>query len=253
MIPCPDEEEPLYPCDTAHEAAMKMDSVYIKSNLDSVLNTIPNLSTEPNEKGFPIFQKFSVSPFNNTDTTFNNYVTGPVFTGTDSSINMNYIVPNLSVEVVMLHTHPSNGYPAPSAADVYEVINKRLDEYYFAGTIIIASNGNQYALTITDLTRATAFFNTQNNNLNGDKWNPDSEIGKAFKDAKTYFLKLYKNNATKENIAYEMAMATVLNQYNSGVTLNKKDSYGNFKPLVIKTTIPDPSKPKKKIYTQDCL
>ncbi len=51
-----------------------------------------------------------------------------------------------------------------------------------------------------------------------------------------------------------MAMAAVLTQFNTGVTLNKKDpATGKFKPLVVKTVIPNPNKPKKKQYVQDCL
>lgn len=47
-------------------------------------------------------------------------------------------------------------------------------------------------------------------------------------------------------------MSAILNQYNAGVTLNKKDASGNFKPIVIKT-YPDLRKPKKTIYIQDFL
>ena len=48
-------------------------------------------------------------------------------------------------------------------------------------------------------------------------------------------------------------MATVLKEYNVGVTLNKKDANGNFKPIVVNTIIANPNKPKKKQYVQDCL
>jgi len=50
-----------------------------------------------------------------------------------------------------------------------------------------------------------------------------------------------------------MAMAAVLNQFNTGITLNKKDASGNFKPIVVNTIVPNPNKPKKKVYPQDCL
>ena len=50
-----------------------------------------------------------------------------------------------------------------------------------------------------------------------------------------------------------MAMSAVLNSFNTGVTLHKKDNNGNFKPIVVKTVIPNPNKPKKKQYVQDCL
>lgn len=49
-----------------------------------------------------------------------------------------------------------------------------------------------------------------------------------------------------------MAMAAVLNQFGAGLTLNKKDAAGNFKPLVIKTST-DPRRPKRTIYIQECL
>jgi len=84
--------------------------------------------------------------------------------------------------------------------------------------------------------------------------NETSNIGKAIKDAKNYFeTKIFKSNPNKDNLAYEMAMAAVLNEYNAGLTLDKKDANGNFKPIVVNTTIPNPNKPKKKVYTQNCL
>ncbi|MBS1631011.1 MAG: hypothetical protein JST10_00405 [Bacteroidetes bacterium] len=70
--------------------------------------------------------------------------------------------------------------------------------------------------------------------------------------AKKYFEIKFKNNLNKTNLSYEMAMAAVLSQYNAGVTLNKKDANGNFNPIVVKSA-PDPKKPKKTIYIQDCL
>ena len=53
-----------------------------------------------------------------------------------------------------------------------------------------------------------------------------------------------------------MAMAAVLKQFDAGVSLNKKDTNGNFKPIVINTTvIPRQGllKPEKTVYSQDCL
>ena len=53
-----------------------------------------------------------------------------------------------------------------------------------------------------------------------------------------------------------MAMAAVLKQYDVGVTLNKKDANGNFKPIVVETgtrTTGPPKKPKiVTTYTQTC-
>ena len=92
-----------------------------------------------------------------------------------------------------------------------------------------------------------------NQYLSGSKWNKYSEIGKAFDLAQEYYKELYKNNANKNNLAYEMAMAVVLNEFNTGVVLHKKDLNGHFQPLIINTTTPNPAKPNKKVYIQDCL
>ena len=142
----------------------------------------------------------------------------------------------------------------PSAKDIYGLIQERQQNIYLDGNIIAAANGSQYAITVSDTIQASAFLNTQSQYLTGSKWNETSTIGKAFKDAEDYFkTKVFKSNPNKNNLAYEMAMAAVLKQFNTGVTLHKKDASGNFKPLVVNTTIPDPNKPKKKVYTQDCL
>ncbi|MCB0716599.1 MAG: hypothetical protein KDC06_11370, partial [Chitinophagaceae bacterium] len=113
-------------------------------------------------------------------------------------------------------------------------------------------------ITVSDSAKAIAFFSTKAAFLDTatNDWNENSPIGKAFDDAKEHFEKIYKNYDTtkRKNLAYEMAMATVLSSFNTGVTLHKKDpTTGNFKPLVVKTVIPNPNKPKKKEYVQDCL
>lgn len=241
-----------YPCATAFQAGQKMKNILREDKVDSALNSIPNLATEPLEKGFPVFQRFEVDRFDPLDTTFGSFIVGSMFTGTDSNIVMNYNIPYLSVEVAVLHTHPRSGYPGPSAADVYGLITSRLDNNNFVGTFTIAANGSQFALTVTDYDKARDFYNTKDQYLDGEKWKEGSEAGKVFKDAFKYFQEKYKGDTNQDKLAYEMAMATVLNEFNSGVTLHKKDSNGNFKPLVIKTTTPNPNKPRKKVYTQDC-
>jgi len=49
-----------------------------------------------------------------------------------------------------------------------------------------------------------------------------------------------------------MAMAAVLKQYKTGISLNKRDASGNFQPIVVNTII-HPEKRRKKYYTRDCL
>ncbi|MEZ5034641.1 MAG: hypothetical protein R2796_06605 [Chitinophagaceae bacterium] len=259
--PIPIEEEPppssTDPCDIAKVSAKKMDSIYTLSKADSVLNTIPNLATEPLEKGFPIYQKFMVNPNDVTDTTFTDiYKSDAVQTGDSNHILIIANIPYLYLWAAMLHTHPPNGYAAHSANDLYSFLNNKLyGDSHFEGSFVAASDNSQYAISITDYDKAATFFNTKSSFLDTatNGWKESSLIGKEFDEAKKYFRKEYKNNTNKENLAYEMAMAAVLNSFNTGITLHKKDSNGNFKPIVVKTVIPNPNKPKKKQYVQDCL
>ena len=247
--PDDDPPSPVTPCEIAQQAAKRLDTLYTHSKADSVLSTIPNLPTQTVEKGFVIFRKFSVNSQNPTDTTFTGYKTSQVFTGTDSSINFTYNIPYLSVVASFFHTHTANGYAVQSAVDIYLLIESSQTESHIVGNFVAAADGSQYGLTVTDPSLAAAFLATKNQFLNGTKWNEESDIGKAFKKAYDYF---ENGDTTKTNFAYEMAMAAVLNQYNAGITLNKKDASGNFKPIVVKTA-PDPRKPKRTIYTQDCI
>jgi len=193
--------------------------------------------------------KFNINPYNVHDTTFRDSC-GAVQTGNDSSITISSVTSNLRKLAATLHTHPAKGYAAQSAKDIYNLIEETIQKPYYYGAFVVAANGDQYAITITEPAKASAFLNTKAQFLDGNKWKEDSDIEKEFKNAYDHFL---DNDSTKRNYAYEMAMSVVLKQFNTGVTLNKKDANGNFKPIVVNTIIPNPNKPKKKVYTQDCL
>ncbi len=199
-------------------------------------SNIPNLATLAIENGFPIIQNFSINPYNSKDTTFtNSYCQGNIQTGTDSNINISYSVGYLNVLAATLHTHPSIGYAAQSAYDIYALIEISMQNSYYKGGFVAAANGSKYAVAITDKTLAAAFLNKKANNLNGTKWNENSAIGIAYNDAYKYYSeKVYNGNPNQINLAYEMAMATTLN--NTGVTLFKQDTNGNFKPIVVNRT-----------------
>lgn len=253
--PPPPPPPPQTPCEIAHAMAKKMDSVYARCNVDSVLATIPNLNTQPLEKGWAMVKKKITNPFNPADFTFGNYFNGAIQTGTDSSLDIIQTLGSFQYVASFIHTHPPSGYAAQSAKDIYILLENKMEEVYLDGNMVAAYNGDKYAITITDPVKATAFYQTKNIFLSGRKWNENSTIGKVFKEAFDYLVtKQFKGNSNKENLAYEMAMSAVLTQFNSGVTLNKKDPVtGKFKPLIVKTVTPDLTKPKKKEYITDCL
>lgn len=240
-------------CETAQRMAKTLDTIFTSSKADSVLASIPNLATETKEKGFAITKKLKIDPYNMADTSLAWYKSSAVSTGTDSSIIISYTTGVLEYTAATLHTHPDKGYAAHSAKDIYEFLQGRIgEERHFMGTFVAAANGDQYAITITNPSQASAFLATKDQNLDGSKWRDDSDIGKAFENARKYYEKIYKGNPKEIHLAYEMAMSAVLNQFGAGITLNKKDAAGNFKPIVVRTG-KDPNKPKKIIYTQDCL
>ena len=241
------------PCIIAHNNAKKLDTIYINSNSDSMLNLIPDLANERKEYGFNIYQKISINSQNPTDTTFNEYKTTSIYSGTDSSINFSYNLSRLSVLVSFFHTHPASSYPSQSAFDVYSLIESRIDEPYHFGDFVTGADGSQYAITISDPSLAFTFLGTKNQFLDGRKWNITSDIGIAYEKAFEYYSdEIYSNNPDKIDLSYEMSMAAVLDQFNSGITIYKKNAVGKFKPIVVKTTT-DPRKPNKIIYIQECL
>ena len=244
------------PCTIAKNAAKQIDSIYLKSKADSVLNSIPNLATETKEKGFPIYKQYSINRQVRTDTTITGYRSDTIHTGSESTINIIVNPRRLEALAATLHTHPPIGYAAHSADDIYSLLRYRSlypqDAHHFAGSIVAAFNGSQYAITITNQTQAAAFLATQSQFLDGEKWNRNSVIGEAFFAATRHFKEVYESYPDNIHLAYEKAMAAVLNQFQTGVTLNKKDAAGNFKPIIV-TTSPHPTKPNKKIYTQECL
>ncbi|MFZ4770081.1 MAG: hypothetical protein ACOYLO_07850 [Ferruginibacter sp.] len=254
-IPLPIDDDPIppqNPCAVAQNAAKKLDTLFTKCKADSILSTIPNLATETKEKGFPIYKKITISSTTPQDTTSTSYSSGTIQTGTDSSITISSTTNNLRFLAGLVHTHPDTGYSAHSSLDLYELIEETLSNNHFQGSFVAAANGDKYAVNVTDYAKAAVFLGTKNLYLDGAKWNETSVIGKTFRQAEKHFQAMYKGNPNHTNLAYEMAMAAVLNQFNTGITLSKKDATGNFKPIVVKTA-PDPQKPKRIIYTQECL
>lgn len=261
--PHPNVSSQMTLCEIAMNAAKKMDSLYINSKVDSMLTLLPSgWQTDSIEYGFPLYKKFQGLPHQPGQIIVTGYFPGIVQSGSVGNIEINFNFSYNSRPTGTVHVHTPNGYAAQSASDIYQLITTKSDtslshpdvNLKYEGNFVVAEDGSQYAITVTNDSLASTFLNTKDPYLDGDKWKEGSPIGKAFKDAKTHFLKKFKNEINKENLAYEMAMAAVLTQFRSGVTLHKKNSNGNFKPLMVNTVILDPSKPKEKKYEiQNCL
>jgi hypothetical protein len=148
------------------------------------LESIPNLASEKKEKGFPILHKFSINPNNKYDTTFTSMYSGNIETGTDSTIVFNFTTGRLEVLVALLHTHPSIGYSAPPPLDFFTVINEASKNPYFTYSFIASSNGDVYAITISNYSKAISFMPKLEQSLQGSTFNDDDPLGIAFKLAR---------------------------------------------------------------------
>lgn len=238
--PPPSPDPPTDPCAQATAAAQKATAVFndtaVQARIASVIEPVRTTSTI--EHGFAIMAKVAVNPHDNTDVSTLYRYTNAVASGTDSSIVISPSYGTHDALLATVHLHPKSGMAAPSPPDIYSVINARtfqmgsFTKNMYQGAYVVAANGSKYSLTITDTTLAKQFYNTMSDNLDGRKWNAESDMGKAFEDAKIYYKKTYKRNANKENLAYEDALAVVLDKFNTGVGLLKYDpSTDSFKPL----------------------
>jgi hypothetical protein len=270
------DEGPLTPCERASLTTAHLASIYA-FGINPVASTI-DLSTEVNEKGFFVYQTWKYDPVllaqNQLVRIWGPFITSPISTGTPTKVLVNDSVPprppgvNAS-KMGMLHIHLKNGYAPHSPDDIYGLLSYQLEgqtgnnvyEKRYAGNFVLAANGSKYAITISDTAAAKAFLSTKGANLNPlrSKWKDGTEIRKEFDKV---FRDTYKTfipaSATATdftaagNKAYEIAMAVVLKNFNTGITLSKANTYGTFKPIMIKITVPDATKPDEKTYAYEC-
>jgi len=228
------------PCDTATKAAVKMTTAFlsqeVKDKIGTIKALIPNLKVE---KGFAIMEKITVDPHNQDLRTSKTY-TGEMQTGDTGHITMSINTGYLDGLVGTVHTHPGTGYSAPSAHDIYAVIANRGENESkftlnsFQGNFILAADGSIYALRVTDVGKANAFYATKSNYIDGDaKWKEKSEADKLFSDATEFYRRQFKKISNNKNLVYENAMAAVLAKFETGVTLMKLDAEDNaFSPII---------------------
>jgi len=254
---------PQDPCASKKNVSNKMNSVYQSAKIDSVLSSIPNLATDTSEHGFYVYENKTIhtDPYTlKKDTVTTGYTTGSIYTvgNTGGTIPFNTSESNTSLKLLaaIVHSHTPGGFDAHSPNDVYALIEAYVQRNTIQGSFTKSFTGKEFVLTITDPAKALAFLSTKSQYLNGRDWNMDSELGKAFKAATKYYNGIYANNVNQENLAYEMAMAAVFSQFNTGITLNKRDFNGSFNPIVVNTTVVPKQgmfKPAKTVYTQTCL
>lgn len=153
----------------------------------------------------------------------NTITASPIITGGTSSGNINASWPGAFAD---LHNHPNN--TVPSQGDFYKLIEVNQNHSGYDTRFVVTSSGSVYALLIVDLTKASTWVT--NNPMQTNAGLPDfpNAIADDFADAKSYMINIMNIDPL---IADEMAMALVLEKYDTGVALLKQNNSGDFKTL----------------------
>ncbi|MGC4232215.1 MAG: hypothetical protein QM594_04485 [Niabella sp.] len=248
--PPPENENPepdpaTDPCAKAAVAAAKSTLLAQNTPLKDSINKLGDLKNLKVEKGFALYERVKVDSNDPTIVATEYYYTGEMQTGNDTSVVIPTSTNDHNGLVATVHTHPEGGYSAPSPVDIYTVIEGmsnntgNFTKNSYLGSFVFAADGSAYALTIANPVAAGAFLSTKSSNLSGRAWNEESEIDRAFLEAKRFFEKQYKGldkNERKMRV-YEEALAVVLDKFKTGVTLMKKEKEEqSFKPVLRKET-----------------
>lgn len=147
----------------------------------------------------------------------------PMNNGGTNGVNVNK---TWAAAFAAIHNHP-NETPL-SAGDIYTAVSLNTTNSTFTTSFILTA-GETYAIVVTDLKAAQAFIAAYPADLSPN-YPPEfpQAIFDQIQDIKTTF--------GESNEARTTAMALILDKNNSGITLMKQDSSGQFKPFKTKET-----------------
>lgn len=206
-------------------ANITLNNAQVKQNMNNVLL---NKTQSVNE--------FAIKLGQNSDGSyaFSNMIEG----GKDKAdLNM-AILPTGSSYIADGHTH-SGGYGDPSGGDLYGMLQQITNNTNFKYRFTFGYNGESnevYALVLNDRNEALNFLTNypKEQNYDPDKHSflPTSLIGIAYFEASDYAsMGSYIDNSGEYYNQGAMAMAYVLDSFNTGISLAKVDAYGNLKKV----------------------
>ncbi len=255
-IPMDEEEEEnphaAEPCEVLAQIGRVIDSLYAVGKYDSAYSSFTNFSNNTGEYGFVLYQSYTINFQNSLDTIWGTYGQSQHYYSPTTLISFTPNLPYHSLSVSFAHTHDSTSYSSQSAFDIYRLIEKYVDNSRYKSNFVKATNGEEFAISITNPQAALTFLNTRNNFLNGDKWKENTSIDTLRMKVYNDYLRKSATDENKYNIAYKNALAAVLEAFNAGITLYEKNSMGEFVPVVL-VARPDPKKRNKLRYTNPCL
>ncbi len=139
---------------------------------------------------------------------------------------------NLSGAFADLHNHPND--EPPSAGDLYGLISRNNTHSNYNKRFVLAPDGSLYALVVVNLIKANTFV-ADHPKVQVPGYPPDfpDPVFTLLDNVKT---SIEFGNVANGIIAEEMAMAYILDNYDSGIALLKQDNNGNFVRLRTKAS-----------------
>ncbi|MCU7550939.1 hypothetical protein OCK74_17595 [Chitinophagaceae bacterium LB-8] len=200
--------------DPCIEAKAALETVTAFSKTDQYVTALNQIQTAFLNKGKEHVIAFGKDDKNNILTSFLN-----------SGAQSNSTVPNMANAFADLHNHPGN-HP-PDAGDLYGLIDINQKQKDYNARFVVTQNNTVYALVITNASAANSFNVKYPRDLSGcfgcsPKF-PEALVDE-FREMK------YGHGCTDE-----MALAFLLEKYNTGISLLKQHANGAF--YILRTAI----------------
>jgi len=165
-----------------------------------------------------------------------NITSSSMTTGTANSGTINTNWPGAFAD---LHNHPGNSPPSPG--DFYGLITVNQNHSGYDTRFVVTADGSVYALLIIDPAAATTFVTNY----------PSQQVPGYSPEFPTAIIDEINEMKGFYGATDEMAMAFILEKYNTGVALLKQNSNGSFKRLRTTETI-DPNNGTKTYTANNC-
>ncbi|MDX6190501.1 hypothetical protein SGQ83_14155 [Flavobacterium sp. Fl-318] len=202
----PQNNTGLDPCETAAQATLDAKSTTFTAAKAAIIAASSDGKEHSITLGRSTYNEISQAPMNNGGQY--NVVTNTTWPGA----------------FAVLHNHPNN--TKPSAGDIYASVTLNEKSVFF-NTSFVLTGGEVYAIVVTDLAAAQAFVKAYPAYINP----PNTP---EFPDSLFYEMEALRPAMGYSQNGLAIAMAYVLDQHNSGITLFKQDSTGDFQPIKIK-------------------
>lgn len=213
---------PLPPCNVQDAYSAQRATNFINQpEFTAKLNQVAYAAqTQTNEAGFSMGIYHPGAPIQG-------YTTSPIATGTAN----NDSIPTSDNQFFVMgsiHSHPVGTFQVPSATDLYYLLNGNSGNSDFQYAYTVSSNGQQYVLMVTDPQAAQQFNTTYpsatNLNSTSNDFLANSTLYTAYQSV---VANLYSGGYSLDD-ARVAALAYVLSNYNSGITMMEKDADGSF-------------------------